>query len=69
MTGSIRSKLNRDRRPPAGGRSTTGPAWQLKQRELADARVAGGADTLLLGWNTLRVYTAGRRTGYTRATH
>ncbi|WP_156686663.1 lipoyl(octanoyl) transferase LipB [Mycobacterium sp. Marseille-P9652] len=35
-------------------------AWQL-QRELADARVAGGADTLLL-LEHLPVYTAGRRT-------
>jgi len=35
-------------------------AWQL-QRELADARVAGGPDTLLL-LQHLPVYTAGRRT-------
>jgi lipoyl(octanoyl) transferase len=35
-------------------------AWQL-QRELADARVAGGADTLLLLEHP-SVYTAGRRT-------
>jgi lipoyl(octanoyl) transferase len=35
-------------------------AWQL-QRELADARVAGGADTLLLLEHP-PVYTAGRRT-------
>ncbi|MDD4867654.1 MAG: lipoyl(octanoyl) transferase LipB [Mycobacterium sp.] len=35
-------------------------AWQL-QRELADARVAGGADTLLLLEHPA-VYTAGRRT-------
>jgi lipoyl(octanoyl) transferase len=35
-------------------------AWQL-QRELADARVAGGPDTLLL-LEHLSVYTAGRRT-------
>jgi lipoyl(octanoyl) transferase len=35
-------------------------AWQL-QRELADARVAGGPDTLLLLEHT-SVYTAGRRT-------
>lgn len=37
-----------------------GAAWQL-QRELADARVAGGADTLLLLEHPA-VYTAGRRT-------
>jgi lipoyl(octanoyl) transferase len=36
-------------------------AWQL-QRELADARVAGGTDTLLLLEHP-SVYTAGRRTG------
>jgi lipoyl(octanoyl) transferase len=35
-------------------------AWQL-QRELADARVAGGPDTLLLLQHS-SVYTAGRRT-------
>ena len=35
-------------------------AWQL-QRDLADARVAGGADTLLLLEHPA-VYTAGRRT-------
>ena len=35
-------------------------AWQL-QRELADARVAGGTDTLLLLEHPA-VYTAGRRT-------
>jgi lipoyl(octanoyl) transferase len=35
-------------------------AWQL-QRELADARVAGGSDTLLLLQHPA-VYTAGRRT-------
>ena len=35
-------------------------AWQL-QRELADARVAGGPDTLLLLEHP-SVYTAGRRT-------
>ncbi|HJT91606.1 MAG TPA: lipoyl(octanoyl) transferase LipB [Mycobacterium sp.] len=35
-------------------------AWQL-QRELADARVAGGPDTMLLLQHT-SVYTAGRRT-------
>ena len=35
-------------------------AWQL-QRELADARVAGGPDTLLLLEHP-PVYTAGRRT-------
>ena len=35
-------------------------AWQL-QRELADARIAGGPDTLLLLEHP-RVYTAGRRT-------
>jgi lipoyl(octanoyl) transferase len=35
-------------------------AWQL-QRDLADARVAGGPDTLLLLEHP-RVYTAGRRT-------
>ena len=35
-------------------------AWQL-QRELADARVAGGSDTLLLLEHP-PVYTAGRRT-------
>jgi lipoyl(octanoyl) transferase len=35
-------------------------AWQL-QRELADARIAGGPDTLLLLEHT-PVYTAGRRT-------
>ena len=35
-------------------------AWQL-QRDLADARVAGGKDTLLLLQHT-PVYTAGRRT-------
>ncbi|CAN5402904.1 lipoyl(octanoyl) transferase LipB [soil metagenome] len=35
-------------------------AWEL-QRELADARVAGGPDTLLLLEHT-SVYTAGRRT-------
>jgi lipoyl(octanoyl) transferase len=35
-------------------------AWQL-QRDLADARVAGGRDTLLL-LEHLPVYTAGRRT-------
>ncbi len=35
-------------------------AWKL-QRELADARVAGGSDTLLLLEHP-RVYTAGRRT-------
>lgn len=35
-------------------------AWQL-QREVADARVAGGADTLLLLQHP-SVYTAGRRT-------
>ncbi|MHA7652893.1 lipoyl(octanoyl) transferase LipB [Mycobacterium sp. ML4] len=35
-------------------------AWQL-QRDLADARVAGGADTLLLLQHPA-VYTAGRRT-------
>src|SRR5262249_6342266 len=35
-------------------------AWQL-QRDLADARVAGGADTLLLLQHP-PVYTAGRRT-------
>ncbi|WP_390893444.1 lipoyl(octanoyl) transferase LipB [Mycobacterium deserti] len=35
-------------------------AWQL-QRELADARVAGGSDTLLLLEHP-SVYTAGRRT-------
>ena len=35
-------------------------AWQL-QRELADARVAGGTDTLLLLEHP-SVYTAGRRT-------
>jgi lipoyl(octanoyl) transferase len=37
-----------------------GTAWQL-QRELADARVAGGGDTLLL-LEHAPVYTAGRRT-------
>jgi len=37
-----------------------GTAWQ-RQRELADARVAGGADTLLLLEHPA-VYTAGRRT-------
>jgi lipoyl(octanoyl) transferase len=37
-----------------------GIAWQL-QRELADARVAGGTDTLLLLEHPA-VYTAGRRT-------
>jgi lipoyl(octanoyl) transferase len=37
-----------------------GVAWQL-QRELADARVAGGTDTLLLLEHP-SVYTAGRRT-------
>jgi lipoyl(octanoyl) transferase len=36
------------------------PAWQL-QRDLADARVAGGPDTLLLLEHPA-VYTAGRRT-------
>ena len=35
-------------------------AWEL-QRELADARVAGGPDTLLLLEHP-SVYTAGRRT-------
>ena len=35
-------------------------AWQL-QRELADARIAGGPDTLLLLEHP-SVYTAGRRT-------
>ena len=35
-------------------------AWQL-QRDLADARVAGGADTLLLLEHSA-VYTAGKRT-------
>jgi lipoyl(octanoyl) transferase len=35
-------------------------AWQL-QRDLADARVAGGPDTLLL-LDHPPVYTAGRRT-------
>ena len=35
-------------------------AWQL-QRDLADARVAGGPDTLLLLEHP-PVYTAGRRT-------
>src|SRR5277367_3860397 len=35
-------------------------AWQL-QRDLADARVAGGPDTLLLLEHSA-VYTAGRRT-------
>ena len=35
-------------------------AWEL-QRELADARVAGGPDTLLLLQHP-SVYTAGRRT-------
>ena len=35
-------------------------AWQL-QRELADARLAGGSDTLLLLEHP-SVYTAGRRT-------
>ena len=37
-----------------------GSAWQL-QRDLADARVAGGSDTLLLLEHPA-VYTAGRRT-------
>ena len=39
-------------------------AWQL-QRELADARVAGGPDTLLLLEHP-PVYTAGRRTAGSR---
>ena len=40
-------------------------AWQL-QRELADARAAGGTDTLLLLEHP-SVYTAGRRTAAARA--
>lgn len=42
------------------GRVDYGTAWQL-QRDLADARVAGGPDTLLLLEHP-PVYTAGRRT-------
>ena len=59
MTGSIRSS-------PAAvdvrqlGRIDYRAAWQL-QRRLADARVAGGPDTLLLLEHPA-VYTAGRRT-------
>ncbi len=59
MTGSIRSS-------PAPidirqlGRVEYRDAWQL-QRELADARAAGGRDTLLLLQHPA-VYTAGRRT-------
>lgn len=59
MTGSIRSS-------PASidvrqlGTIDYQDAWQL-QRELADARVAGGSDTLLLLEHPA-VYTAGRRT-------
>lgn len=59
MTGSIRSS-------PAPidvrqlGTIDYQDAWQL-QRELADARVAGGSDTLLLLEHPA-VYTAGRRT-------
>ncbi|WP_374112630.1 lipoyl(octanoyl) transferase LipB [Mycobacterium tuberculosis] len=59
MTGSIRSKLSAiDVRQL--GTVDYRTAWQL-QRELADARVAGGADTLLLLEHPA-VYTAGRRT-------
>lgn len=59
VTGSIRSKLSAiDVRQL--GTVDYRTAWQL-QRELADARVAGGADTLLLLEHPA-VYTAGRRT-------
>ncbi|MDP7724297.1 lipoyl(octanoyl) transferase LipB [Mycobacterium sp. TY814] len=59
MTGSIRSS------PAPIDVRQLGPidyrdAWQL-QRDLADARVAGGSDTLLLLEHPA-VYTAGRRT-------
>ena len=56
---SIRSA---PRRSTCGGwaPSTIRDAWEL-QRELADARVAGGPDTLLLLEHP-SVYTAGRRT-------
>ncbi|OBJ47726.1 lipoyl(octanoyl) transferase LipB [Mycobacterium sp. 1423905.2] len=59
MTGSIRSSA-----APIAVRQLRSidysDAWQL-QRELAQARVAGGADTLLLLEHPA-VYTAGRRT-------
>ena len=63
MTGSIRSSIRSattaiDVRQLATVDYRT--AWQL-QRDLADARVAGGPDTLLL-LEHLPVYTAGRRT-------
>jgi lipoyl(octanoyl) transferase len=63
VTGSIRSSI---RSQPTAidvrqlGKVDYLAAWQL-QRDLADARVAGGADTLLLLEHP-PVYTAGRRT-------
>ncbi|WP_204081474.1 lipoyl(octanoyl) transferase LipB [Mycobacterium riyadhense] len=59
MTGSIRSSpaaIDVRQLPTIDYRT----AWQL-QRDLAEARVAGGADTLLLLEHP-SVYTAGRRT-------
>ena len=73
MTGPTRALGRTVRAMAASIRSATSPidvrrlgtvdyqaAWQL-QRELADARVAGGRDTLLLLEHP-SVYTAGRRT-------
>jgi lipoyl(octanoyl) transferase len=73
MTGPTRAPGRTVRAMAASIRSTTSPidvrrlgrvdyqaTWQL-QRELADARVAGGPDTLLLLEHP-SVYTAGRRT-------
>ena len=59
MTGSIRSSPAPIDVRQLGTVDYQG-AWQL-QRELADARVAGGSDTLLLLQHPA-VYTAGRRT-------
>ncbi|OSC41827.1 lipoyl(octanoyl) transferase LipB [Mycobacterium decipiens] len=59
MTGSIRSSLAAVEIRQLGTVGY-GAAWQL-QRELADARVAGSTDTLLLLEHPA-VYTAGRRT-------
>jgi lipoyl(octanoyl) transferase len=59
MTGSIRSSPDPIEVRQLGSTEYLA-AWQL-QRELADARVAGGPDTLLLLEHPA-VYTAGRRT-------
>jgi lipoyl(octanoyl) transferase len=59
MTGSIRSSPDPIEVRQLGSIDYRA-AWQL-QRELADARVAGGPDTLLLLEHPA-VYTAGRRT-------